>query len=185
MIQLEPVRRDAVEVLATPLSQLHAACFPDDPWSPQAVAEIIAMIGVFGRIAYDDTAATITRDKERCFGSHSGPCRFESLRPGDTSGQLTGLVLAQSFSAECEILTLGVVPGRRRAGVGSALLASVVEEARCRGARTLFLEVAEDNVAARALYAAHGFVQIRRRANYYRRLTGLVDALVLHLLLVT
>ena len=185
MIHLEPLRRETVELLAAPLSQLHAACFPDDPWSPRAVAEIAAMIGVFGRIAYENSAATTTRDKQRSLASDSGPCGFEPLRPGDTGGQLTGLALAQSFGAECEILTLGVVPAHRRAGIGSALLASVIKEARCRGARMLFLEVAEDNHAARALYAGYGFVQIRRRANYYRRLTGLVDALVLRLLLVT
>ena len=156
MICLQPVGREAVEALAAPLSQLHAVCFPDDPWPPRAVAKIIAMIGVFGRIACEDDGAT-----------------------------MTGLVLAQSVGMECEILTLGVVPARRRAGIGSALLASIIEAARCRGARTMFLEVAEDNVVARALYAAYGFVQIGRRANYYRRLSGLVDALVLRLLIVT
>jgi ribosomal-protein-alanine N-acetyltransferase len=156
MMCLEPVRSEAVEALAAPLSQLHAVCFPDDPWPPRAVAKIIAMIGVFGRIVREDNGATIT-----------------------------GLVLAQSVGAECEILTLGVVPARRRAGIGTALLASIIEGARCRGAHTLFLEVAEDNVVARALYTAYGFVQIGRRTNYYRRLSGLVDALVLRLLLVT
>jgi [ribosomal protein S18]-alanine N-acetyltransferase len=65
------------------------------------------------------------------------------------------------------------------------LLASVVVEAQRRGAQTLFLEAAEDNAAARALYAAQGFVQIGRRTNYYRRASGLVDALVLRLLLST
>ncbi len=93
--------------------------------------------------------------------------------------------MAQGLGQECEILALGVVPRQRRAGIGAALLASVVAEARRRGAQTLFLEVAEDNTAARALYAAQGFGQIGRRPNYYRRVTGLVDALVLRLLLST
>jgi ribosomal-protein-alanine N-acetyltransferase len=65
------------------------------------------------------------------------------------------------------------------------LLAALVDEARRRGARALFLEVADDNTAARRLYAARGFVQVGRRANYYRRAAGLVDALVLRLLLST
>jgi [ribosomal protein S18]-alanine N-acetyltransferase len=185
MIHLEPVRREAVEVLATPLSLLHATCFPDDPWSPQALAEIIAMIGVFGRIACEHGAAAITRHKGGSPRSDRDPCGFQPLPQGDAGEQLTGLVLAQSFGTECEILTLAVVPERRRAGVGSALLASIIEEAWYRGAGALFLEVAEDNLAARALYAGYGFVQLRRRANYYRRLTRLVDALVLRLLLVT
>jgi [ribosomal protein S18]-alanine N-acetyltransferase len=106
-------------------------------------------------------------------------------RIGWEDDEASGLALAQGLGPECEILALGVVPERRRAGIGTALLASVVCEARRRGARNLFLEVADDNTAARALYAAGGFVQIGRRTNYYRRVSGLVDALVLRLLLST
>jgi [ribosomal protein S18]-alanine N-acetyltransferase len=159
MIRLEPVRRGAGTALATALAQLHSACFPDDPWSVQAIAEIVEMIGVFGRIAFADEPA------------------------GDAAA--VGLALAQSLGEDCEILALGVILARRRAGVGRALLAATTAEARCRGGRTLFLEVAEDNKPARALYAAHGFVQIGRRANYYRRPSGRIDALVLRLLLAT
>lgn len=90
-----------------------------------------------------------------------------------------GLALALDLGGECEILALGVVPELRRAGIGSALLGSIREEARRRGARQVFLEVAADNIAARALYAAQGFCQIGRRLNYYRRQAGPVDALVL------
>jgi [ribosomal protein S18]-alanine N-acetyltransferase len=93
--------------------------------------------------------------------------------------QPAGLALALDLGGECEILALGVVPELRRAGIGSALLASIREEARRRGARQVFLEVAADNIAARALYAAQGFNQIGRRLNYYRRPAGPVDALVL------
>jgi [ribosomal protein S18]-alanine N-acetyltransferase len=154
MIGLEPIPRAAGAAMAVLLSQLHSSCFPDDPWPPQAMAEIVAMIGLFGQIAFDNEEAT-------------------------------GLALAQGVGKECEILTLGVVPARRRAGIGSALLTAIVGECRSRGARILFLEVAEDNIPARALYAAHGFVQISRRVNYYRRPSGHADALVLRLLLST
>ena len=159
MIRLEPVPHDAVAVLAAPLSQLHASCFPDDPWPPRAIAEIIAMAGVFGRIAVDDSGAE--------------------------DQAAVGLVLAQDLGTECEILTLGVMPAQRRAGIGGALLLAIIEEARQRGRVILFLEVAEDNIAARALYTAHGFIQVGRRTNYYRRSSGLADALILRLLLAT
>jgi ribosomal-protein-alanine N-acetyltransferase len=39
--------------------------------------------------------------------------------------------------------------------------------AAVRGARRLFLEVAESNVGARALYARAGLVEVGRRARYY------------------
>ena len=37
-----------------------------------------------------------------------------------------------------------------------------------RGARQCFLEVADTNAAARALYASAGFVEVGRRPGYYR-----------------
>jgi [ribosomal protein S18]-alanine N-acetyltransferase len=98
-------------------------------------------------------------------------------------GQPAGFVLALDLRGECEILSLGVLPERRRAGWGSALLASVCSEAIHRNTRSVVLEVAADNVAARALYAARGFVSVGCRPNYYRRAGRCVDALILRLTL--
>ncbi len=48
------------------------------------------------------------------------------------------------------------------------------------GARSLFLEVADGNVAARHLYAKAGFAEAGRRAGYYVRDGGArEDALIL------
>jgi ribosomal-protein-alanine N-acetyltransferase len=92
-----------------------------------------------------------------------------------------GFALALDLRGECEVISLGVVPERRRRGVGTALIAALIAAARGRGARSLVLEVAEDNIAAAALYAACGFVAIGRRPDYYRRFRQFVDALVLRL----
>ncbi len=92
-----------------------------------------------------------------------------------------GFVLAQDLGTEVEILSLGVLAEWRRSGVGNALIEAVCEEARRRQAERIVLEVAIDNAAARRFYAARGFVAIGRRANYYRRAAGAVDALVLSL----
>jgi ribosomal-protein-alanine N-acetyltransferase len=92
-----------------------------------------------------------------------------------------GFALALDLGGTCEILSLGVIPDRRRRGAGAALLAAITAEARRRGGRALVLEVAEDNPVARALYAARGFVAIGRRARYYRRGRQFADALVLRL----
>jgi [ribosomal protein S18]-alanine N-acetyltransferase len=86
-----------------------------------------------------------------------------------------GLSLARAAGGEAEILTLGVTPAARRQGAGRALVEATAAEALARGAKDLFLEVAEDNVAARALYLSLGFAQVGRRARYY----GPRDALVL------
>ncbi|TQM64384.1 ribosomal protein S18 acetylase RimI-like enzyme [Humibacillus xanthopallidus] len=51
-----------------------------------------------------------------------------------------------------------VTPRARGRGVGEALVAAVLEEARRRGKSEIVLEVASDNAAARALYERCGFV---------------------------
>ena len=68
---------------------------------------------------------------------------------------------------EAELLTLATDPVHRQQGCARACLAAFDAEARLRGATTAFLEVAEDNVAARALYAATGWQPAGRRPGYY------------------
>src|SRR5262245_36112747 len=86
-----------------------------------------------------------------------------------------GLLLAWVVGEEAEILTIGVTPARRGAGIGAAMLREALKAARLAGAKSVFLEVREDNRAARALYADAGFVEAGRRRGYY---SG-ADALVL------
>ena len=63
-----------------------------------------------------------------------------------------------------------------------ALLAAAIGLAQESGAESMFLEVAEDNAAALALYAKAGFTEAGRRRGYYRRSGGTaVDARVLRL----
>jgi ribosomal-protein-alanine N-acetyltransferase len=87
-----------------------------------------------------------------------------------------GFALLRAVLDEAEILTIAVVPGSRRRGLGAALLAAGLAGAAARGARACFLEVAAGNLAARGLYAASGFAAVGRRARYYE--DG-ADALVL------
>lgn len=88
-----------------------------------------------------------------------------------------GFVLAWAVAGEAEILTLAVAPGARRGGLGAALVAEAARLAHARGAGALHLEVAEDNIAALALYAKLGFVRTGRRPGYYAE--GDVNALVM------
>ena len=105
-------------------------------------------------------------------------------RIASESEQPIGFVMALDLGEECEIVSLGVLAERRRAGCGSALLASACREAKLRGSRSVVLEVAINNIAARAFYASRGFISVGRRPNYYRRAERLVDALVLRLALI-
>lgn len=78
-----------------------------------------------------------------------------------------GFVILRVAADEAEILTLAVTGAARRRGLGRALLDAAIVEARARGARTMFLEVAAGNAAGRALYAGAGFVESGRRVRYY------------------
>ncbi|HZW16456.1 MAG TPA: GNAT family N-acetyltransferase [Brevundimonas sp.] len=93
-----------------------------------------------------------------------------------------GFILMRTVADEAEILTLAVRPDARRGGQGARLVGEGVVAAAARGATRVFLEVAEDNVAARALYLRAGFVEAGRRRGYYAAADGARrDALLLAL----
>lgn len=90
------------------------------------------------------------------------------------------LLLGVVAGGEAEVLTLAVRPGARRRGLGRRLLAAFAARAAAARAEAGFLEVAEDNAAARALYAADGWREVGRRRGYYAPSGGsAVDALIL------
>jgi ribosomal-protein-alanine N-acetyltransferase len=102
------------------------------------------------------------------------------------AGQPLGFLLAQSAAGESEIINLAVAPAARRRGVGGTLVAEAMARARGTGAQTIFLEVAADNAAARALYQQKGFLQVGIRPDYYRRDPNCyMNALILRCELIT
>ena len=50
--RIEPLPRGAVG----PISLLHRACFPDDPWDAGAIEKIMGIPGFFGRVGWAKTA---------------------------------------------------------------------------------------------------------------------------------
>ncbi len=97
---------------------------------------------------------------------------FESLLADRTTflvTETTGFALGRAVADEAELLTVAVSPEHQRSRLGTRLLAAFEAEARARGAATAFLEVAEDNAPARALYARAGWQETGRRPAYYPR----------------
>jgi len=96
------------------------------------------------------------------------------------SGKALGFILCRSSGQDGEILSLAVAPGLRRKGLGGVLLEAAMTYAAEQTIEALFLEVAEDNLAARHLYQKFGYAIVGRRSKYYRRRYGpSVDALTL------
>ena len=126
------------------VAELHRRCF-EDHWNAYTVGQVMRMAGAFGYIA---------------------------VRRSDDEAIPVGFALASGAIDEWELLSLGVLPEHRRGGIARMLVQAVIDEATARGADKLFLEVAEDNMAARKLYAAFGFMPIGRRPGYYKRRHG-------------
>jgi [ribosomal protein S18]-alanine N-acetyltransferase len=101
------------------------------------------------------------------------------LLAAKASGAAEGFILVRAIVGEAEVLTFCVVPPARRHGVGKALLDAACAAAQERGAEEIFLEVGEDNAAARALYDQSGFKPVGRRAAYYRHGPEAADAIVM------
>jgi len=122
----------------------------DEAWSVDALRSALASPGTFALIAQIDNDEPL------------------------------GFVLVRVGGGEAEVLTLATRPHVRRSGVAKSLMTEAVKRAQLGGAQTIFLEVAEDNAPAGALYTALGFSPVGRREGYYARANGArVAALVL------
>ncbi|MBM3592953.1 MAG: ribosomal-protein-alanine N-acetyltransferase [Alphaproteobacteria bacterium] len=130
------------------LAEMHAESFPAN--QAWGVSAITLMLGLPG---------------------HFGLLAIQQDQP-------LGFALGRVQADQAEILTIAVRPPARGQGVGRALLDALLAEAANRGAMDLFLEVAEPNVAARALYTGAGADEVGRRRRYY---ADGADALVLRL----
>ena len=90
---------------------------------------------------------------------------------------LTAFIIIRSSGDEAEILTIATQTAARRRGYARILLGAATAKLSQAKTRNLFLEVAEDNLAAQGLYKACGFVPMGRRPAYYRRENGRVAAI--------
>jgi ribosomal-protein-alanine N-acetyltransferase len=108
-----------------------------------------------------------------------------SMQVGEREGRVVAFGVMMLGPGEAQLLNLSVPPDMRRQGLGTALLARFVDDARRCGAEQMFLEVRAGNAAAIALYESAGFVRVARRAAYYPATATLPaeDALVMRLVL--
>ena len=140
------------------------------------------------RAGADDIAA-IQAIEASSFSDPWAPASFASLLDdpmvyvsvSDVRGVVAGFAVLVVAADEADIMNIAVRTGARRCGIGSDLLDDVIREARVRGARTLYLDVREANVAARGMYASRGFAEAGRRRRYYT--APVEDALSLRLVL--
>lgn len=143
----------AAKIHSALLAGMHKICFVD-PWGEGGFVESLSAPGTHGLIAVAQDSLTPSADGE------SGPA---------------GLVIWRAIADEAEILTIAVLPPWRRNGLGERLLKTALADIDTTRIESTFLEVAENNPAARHMYRKNGFVQVGRRSGYYNG----VDALVM------
>jgi len=121
------------------IAEIYGASF-DDPYPEPVAASLLRTPGAWCQLAIDQK-----------------------------TGTPLGFVISRVILDEAEILSIGTLPAARRKGVATALLDATCGRAVSQGARTLHLEVGEDNPGAVALYKKLAFHATGRRPNYYRR----------------
>jgi ribosomal-protein-alanine N-acetyltransferase len=149
--------------LAVVLADIHAAANAGDGRSWSA-PEMLALLG-------EPVVAVCLAHRERRLPEDGRP---EDGPPGNRLAP-AGFALYRAVAGEAELLTISVLPEARREGLGAGLLAACENGARTAGAQRMFLEVAEGNAAARALYARAGYRECGRRKGYYQRPDGSRD----------
>ncbi|KAB7615275.1 ribosomal-protein-alanine N-acetyltransferase [Amylibacter sp. SFDW26] len=83
-----------------------------------------------------------------------------------------GFALGRVAGPEAELLTIAVDPAHRRQGLAHKLMLDFEDQAKMRTAKDAFLEVAENNHIAIALYEQFGFAPKGMRKNYYASPNG-------------
>jgi ribosomal-protein-alanine N-acetyltransferase len=86
----------------------------------------------------------------------------------EEAGTIVGYAGLLAAGGQADVLTIAVATGRWGHGIGSQLLANLLEEALRRGCTEIFLEVRADNARAQRLYRWWGFDDIGIRRGYYQ-----------------
>lgn len=141
--ELRPMRAaDLADVIA-----LEHELFPDDPWSPEMFASELEQPPA--------SRLYLAASLERL--PLAGYCGMLFVPPG-----------AEPASGQAEVMTIAVRPEAWGHGLGSRLLAAMLDEARTRDCGEVFLEVRADNDRAHGLYRRRGFTEIGVRKGYYQ-----------------
>ena len=85
----------------------------------------------------------------------------------EVSGVVAGFAIASLIPPQAELETIAVSQPFQRRGAGSLLLSTLLLVLKSRHIAEITLEVRASNLAARAFYRAHSFLDASRRTAYY------------------
>ncbi len=85
----------------------------------------------------------------------------------ETDTEAVGFAFCWRVADELHLVNLGVLPGRRRHGIGQALLKAILDQPEAAGATIMTLEVRRSNREALSFYERHAFRAVALRPRYY------------------
>jgi tRNA threonylcarbamoyladenosine biosynthesis protein TsaB len=125
-----------------------------------------------------DIPALMALEKQASAGAHWSSAQYQTAFSGESPPRVAlvleekagmrGFLIARALGNEWEIENIVIAGSARRRGLGTKLLGEFLKIARSRGAKAVFLEVRESNLAARRLYEKLRFMENGRRKLYYR-----------------
>lgn len=92
----------------------------------------------------------------------------------EQGGSFAGYGSMRLIGEEAEINNIAVVKELRRHNIGRRIARCLITEAAINGAKKIFLEVGETNIAAFRLYESLGFRILYKRKGYYAGENALV-----------
>lgn len=87
----------------------------------------------------------------------------------EKDGEVLGFYIISTIADLVEIFTIAVDKNHREEGIGSELLAHLINYAKEVGASEIWLEASTKNIAAVNLYQKYGFEIQTIRKNYYQK----------------
>ena len=105
---------------------------------------------------------------------------FTAFRVALIGEKIVGSCSIINLRDGCHINNISVDPQHRNQGIGQKLLVDIMDIAKSKGNKTLFLEVRKSNLSAQTLYKKYGFVEYGLKENYYPLKTkGKEDAILM------
>lgn len=148
---------------------------------------MVVLVQKIIRAATKDDAEMLSAIHRECFPNYWNVDAFNDFFAVEgTYALLTempepvGMIVYRAHGDDVDIMTMAVKPAFQRQGIARELLQKALDHCQSLGAGHLFLDVEDGNLPAISLYEKHGFTEVRRRKNYYRKKDGTcTDALVM------
>jgi ribosomal-protein-alanine N-acetyltransferase len=127
---------------------------------PMRLADVDAVVQI-------ETEAFSSPWKRETFAGLIGRPGVELLVMAEQGDDVLGYAVLWCILDQGELANVAVTPDRRGRGLGSQLLRGVLDVAKERGVRQIFLEVRTSNTRAVDLYRRFGFADVGVRRDYY------------------